>query len=288
VGQHLDVKIYNPQKSSYSIEDVREIAEQTWAEPQIGRTNFTAITQANLLAEESQNTLLKALEEPPLHSVIALFTPSLDRLLPTILSRSVQVNLFDPNFIGAATVTPASEFLLKLIQSGPTLYQLSTGLDRYLNLVQKATQSKSEQSTSAGNNPRQPDPGINSPDQPVPARNSADQPAPAESNSATYASAQNTSAQNNSAQNSSARSETAGVQNFYLADLDLIANVLHDRTFNSTVTSNAETPNFYSQTMQTYVKTLKDIQHSKFLIESNLPVKLVLENLLINIIIQPL
>lgn len=49
------------------------------------------IDEAHLLGRESQNLLLKTLEEPPAGTVIVLVTPSEERLLPTIRSRCQRV-----------------------------------------------------------------------------------------------------------------------------------------------------------------------------------------------------
>jgi DNA polymerase III delta' subunit len=50
------------------------------------------VDEAHLLTLEAQNALLKTLEEPPLGTVIILVSHMPERLLPTILSRTMRIN----------------------------------------------------------------------------------------------------------------------------------------------------------------------------------------------------
>ena len=57
----------------------------------LGQGKVFIIDEAELLAREAQNTLLKTLEEPPPKTYIILITSHPDRLYPTILSRCQHV-----------------------------------------------------------------------------------------------------------------------------------------------------------------------------------------------------
>ncbi len=59
---------------------------------------------------ESQNALLKAIEEPAPYTHYIFVTPRLDKILPTILSRSVSFSLID-SAITDATLLEVKEFL---------------------------------------------------------------------------------------------------------------------------------------------------------------------------------
>ncbi|HWT26768.1 MAG TPA: DNA polymerase III subunit delta, partial [Mobilitalea sp.] len=51
------------------------------------------IDEAESLTEQAQNALLKTIEEPPEYAVILLLVSNINVILPTILSRCVQLNL---------------------------------------------------------------------------------------------------------------------------------------------------------------------------------------------------
>jgi len=57
----------------------------------LGRGRLFIVDEAELMAEETQNALLKTLEEPPAGTRIVLVTSHEDRLLPTIRSRAQRV-----------------------------------------------------------------------------------------------------------------------------------------------------------------------------------------------------
>ena len=63
--------------------------------PSLSRRKIFVVSEAERLNASSQNSLLKILEEPPLYCCIVLLCTRLDKLLPTIKSRS-QIIRFGP------------------------------------------------------------------------------------------------------------------------------------------------------------------------------------------------
>ena len=59
--------------------------------PYEGKRRVCILTAADRMAPNMSNTLLKTLEEPPLHTVIILVANSSKAILPTILSRCQQI-----------------------------------------------------------------------------------------------------------------------------------------------------------------------------------------------------
>ena len=59
--------------------------------PYEGKRRVCILTAADRMAPNMSNTLLKTLEEPPLHTVIILLANSSRAILPTILSRCQQI-----------------------------------------------------------------------------------------------------------------------------------------------------------------------------------------------------
>lgn len=137
-GTHIDVHIHQPTDSHYAIADIRSIVQSIYTRPQIGRTNFSAITQTEALSEESQDTLLKVLEEPPVDSAVVLFSSKPDNLLPTVISRVVEVRL---NEISTAVESQSAKFLIEQLQTSQTLYQILKTTEGYLSINKESNTS---------------------------------------------------------------------------------------------------------------------------------------------------
>ena len=86
-GAHPDVAVIVPEGLSLGVREAREIIVRSSRAPTRGRWQVTLIEDADRLTEDGTNALLKALEEPPPHSVLLLSAPSAVDLLPTIRSR---------------------------------------------------------------------------------------------------------------------------------------------------------------------------------------------------------
>ena len=86
-GAHPDVARIVPEGLHLSIADARDIILRSSRAPTLGRWQVTLIEDADRMEERTSNTVLKAIEEPPPHSVLLLCAPSVEDLLPTIRSR---------------------------------------------------------------------------------------------------------------------------------------------------------------------------------------------------------
>ena len=103
-GTHPDVAVVVPEGLHLSIADAREVIGRSSRAPTRGRWQVTLIEDADRMEERTSNTLLKAVEEPPPHSVLLLCAPSVDDLLPTIRSRCRLVPLRTPPAAAVAQV----------------------------------------------------------------------------------------------------------------------------------------------------------------------------------------
>ena len=88
----LDYFEISPQKKQISIDQIREIKRHIYQKPVKAKVKFVVVKDADMLTTEAQNALLKLLEEPPSHAVIVLATQRKQKLLPTIRSRTVEIN----------------------------------------------------------------------------------------------------------------------------------------------------------------------------------------------------
>jgi DNA polymerase-3 subunit delta' len=103
-GNHPDVAVIVPEGLHLLIEQAREVIARSSRAPTRGRWQVTLIEDADRMEERTSNTLLKAVEEPPPHSVLLLCAPSVDDLLPTIRSRCRLVSLRTPSAAAVAKV----------------------------------------------------------------------------------------------------------------------------------------------------------------------------------------
>lgn len=90
-GSHPDVRevarLADEDRRDISIEQIREAARDLHLRPIEGGWRVVIVDDAAELSDAAQDSVLKTLEEPPAHAVLALVTASPERLLPTVVSR---------------------------------------------------------------------------------------------------------------------------------------------------------------------------------------------------------
>ncbi|WP_156760820.1 DNA polymerase III subunit delta' [Microbacterium karelineae] len=86
-GSHPDLTQLRTEGVIITIRQARDIVERSYYAPSIGRHRVIVVEDADRMTERTSNVLLKALEEPPEHTVWVLCAPSEADLLPTIRSR---------------------------------------------------------------------------------------------------------------------------------------------------------------------------------------------------------
>jgi DNA polymerase-3 subunit delta' len=103
-GRFPDVQEVKPSGQVIRVEHVREMRQAAYMRPMVGRKRVFIISEADKMNDESANTVLKILEEPPLFSHFILVTDNPYRILPTIKSRC-QALQFVP--VGRAEIVTA-------------------------------------------------------------------------------------------------------------------------------------------------------------------------------------
>jgi DNA polymerase-3 subunit gamma/tau len=73
--------------SNNGVDDARALIERSSLAPVQGRYRIFILDEAHQLTTQSQNALLKCIEEPPPHVVFILCTTEVHKVLPTIVSR---------------------------------------------------------------------------------------------------------------------------------------------------------------------------------------------------------
>jgi len=95
-GGHPDVQIIIPSELSYGVEEARELVRLSAFAPIDTPWRVIIMEDADRLTESAFDSLLKSLEEPNPHTVWVLCAPSVEDVLPTIVSRTRHVSLRTP------------------------------------------------------------------------------------------------------------------------------------------------------------------------------------------------
>ncbi len=90
-----DIKILEPESKGKNIpiKSIREdINAEIFLRPQISN-NRVWVIDGNAIREDAQNSLLKDLEEPPTYAYFVIYIDDKTRLLPTLRSRAIEIDL---------------------------------------------------------------------------------------------------------------------------------------------------------------------------------------------------
>ena len=92
---HPDIiTLIRAKQNSIGVDEVREqIVENASIRPYQGPYKIYLISDAQMMTPQAQNALLKTIEEPPAYAMILLMTDNPEALLPTVLSRCVELRL---------------------------------------------------------------------------------------------------------------------------------------------------------------------------------------------------
>ena len=103
---HADVRTVTPEGLTISVREMRAVVQLAARRPATGRWQIVLIEDADRLTEGASNALLKAVEEPPPHTVFLLCAPSThpDDVSVTIRSRCRVLSLRTPSAASIAEV----------------------------------------------------------------------------------------------------------------------------------------------------------------------------------------
>lgn len=90
---HPDIYFFPKSENDFKVSDVSEIIEISNLKPIEAKMKIIVINNFDSASAISQNKLLKILEEPPKNLQFFLLCNNLSSILPTILSRTVNVNI---------------------------------------------------------------------------------------------------------------------------------------------------------------------------------------------------
>ncbi len=93
-GNHPDLFLIFPQGKEIQISQIRELSQKFSFKPYSSHFKATIINDAHLMNQESQNSILKILEEPRGDSIMILVTDYPEALFATVRSRSQRIKFF--------------------------------------------------------------------------------------------------------------------------------------------------------------------------------------------------
>ncbi len=96
VGNHPDFRLIRAEKNTIKVEQIRKLSKDIRLSATKGQYRAVVIENAEQMNKSAANALLKTLEEPPDKVVLILTTSEMGRLLPTIKSRCVKMNIAVP------------------------------------------------------------------------------------------------------------------------------------------------------------------------------------------------
>ncbi len=91
--RHPDVTIYPAENKKIVVEDIDNLVENSYVKPLESKNRIFILVNASLMNAQSQNKLLKTLEEPPKGVCILIGATGEARILPTVLSRVKKLSL---------------------------------------------------------------------------------------------------------------------------------------------------------------------------------------------------
>lgn len=91
---HPDLEFIEPEKGLIKKEKIDDMIKSMTIAPLESKRKVIIIDESDKMGSESQNALLKTLEEPPSYINIILITSNMKNLIPTIVSRSQIVKFY--------------------------------------------------------------------------------------------------------------------------------------------------------------------------------------------------
>lgn len=93
-GAHPDfITVDDPEKKIVPVDLIRQARADIYVRPNEADRKIYLFPRGHNMEIPSQNALLKVLEEPPSYGVFLLLTENPEKLLPTVRSRSIELNL---------------------------------------------------------------------------------------------------------------------------------------------------------------------------------------------------
>jgi DNA polymerase III subunit delta' len=145
--RHPDIRLVEPEKTTISIDQVRELINEIAFQPLEARYRVVILDPAEQMRQEAHNSLLKTLEEPASRTIIILVTTNPYMLLETIRSRSrilqfgeIPQDQIERYLIGNEGRTAEDARLAAAMSEGSLAKALDFNTDEYRDIRKQAFQ----------------------------------------------------------------------------------------------------------------------------------------------------
>jgi len=144
INSHPDIAVTAPEegKKNISVAQIRSLKNETFVKPHQAKKRVFIIDGADTMNEQSQNALLKVLEEPPGDIVFILITETKAALLETIISRCVTLTLSPPELSVAVDFIAKEKQDLTKEEIETALKESGCNVGKALNLLDGKSDSK--------------------------------------------------------------------------------------------------------------------------------------------------
>ena len=142
-NSHPDITVTAPEegKKNIAVSQIRALKNEAYIKPHMASCRVFIIDCADTMNEQSQNALLKVLEEPPGNAVFLLIAESKASLLETIISRCVVLTLSCPETnVALAHIKSITEYSENDILSALATSQNNIG--KALNILKGESDTK--------------------------------------------------------------------------------------------------------------------------------------------------
>lgn len=113
------ITMTNTGKNSYEIEQIRALIKSVYEKPLNSPYKLIVLENAHLLGDRCQNALLKVIEEPPPYAVFVFLCDEVSRMLPTIMSRVMLMELLPWREDELRAIAEADDFFYKYSMGNP-------------------------------------------------------------------------------------------------------------------------------------------------------------------------
>ncbi len=145
INSHPDITVVTNAdgKKTITVAQIRDLRNEAYIKPHQAKKRVFVIDGADTMNEQSQNALLKVLEEPPVAVMFVLIAENKSSLLDTIISRCVTLTLNAPEFsVAFQYIKSKTDFKEDLIKEALELEKNNIG--RALNILNGVSSSKTE------------------------------------------------------------------------------------------------------------------------------------------------
>ena len=142
---HPDIITVAPEegKKNISVDQIRQLKAKAYIKPHQSKKKVFIIDYADTLNEQSQNALLKVLEEPPLDTVFILIAENKASFLETVISRCIVLSLTAPTAEeGKEYISSVYDFDAQDIENA--LISSRNNIGKALNLLRGKADSKTK------------------------------------------------------------------------------------------------------------------------------------------------